>query len=206
MQEGVLNCLKCTIFSQDPRYYGRGNTAGTYDRVEYFFCDSARGLFLTITDIEQHLHTYLNLPTPSLQQSHSYLMLEATPPYSRGALVERDREGKYSGHSHLQYIATDSVFSEAVAPLTEKECMLLDAISFAADDDAARYVVYRTPGKLAWGEGLKVGDTVLARVSLSAAEPQDQYRGAVVRSIGIEDEFSRHSLFGVEITVRPMLI
>ncbi len=69
--------------------------------------------------------------------------------------------------------------SAEVAILTEEECLILDAV----DSDADQYAMYSAPGKLAWGVGLKVGDTVLARLppkggrgsSGGGGEQQDLY-------------------------------
>ena len=92
-----------------------------------------------------------------------------------------------------------SVPSDEVAALTKEECRVLDAIDFAAD----RYTVYSTPGKVAWGLGLKVGDTVLARLP-----PQGrcgsfgEHTGAIIRWCGeVEMLGETNYLFGVEITV-----
>ena len=97
-----------------------------------------------------------------------------------------------------------SYSADEVAPLTEEECVILDGIGEYDD----RYTVYHTPGRLAWGVGLKVGDTVLARLpdrnasgyESSAGVQQNQYTTAIIRWTGLHDDSARHK-FGVEITV-----
>jgi hypothetical protein len=103
-----------------------------------------------------------------------------------------------------------------VAPLTKLECSILDAIESPAD----RYTAYVTPGKLAWGARLKVGDTVLARLPLKGGrglsgdgskEQQALYTTATLRWHGNIDDGAVDTgssimdttvyLFGVEITV-----
>ena len=87
-----------------------------------------------------------------------------------------------------------------LAPLTDEQCLILDTIG----SPAARYAVYSTPGKLEWGVGLKVGDTVLARLPDRSGRGsslgwQEEYTTATIRWTN-RDGDSRHS-FGVEITV-----
>jgi hypothetical protein len=79
--------------------------------------------------------------------------------------------------------------------------MLLDAIP--SNDDC--YAVYSTPGKLEWGAGLKVGDTVLAQLpdrsgQGSSVGGQEGYSAAIIRWIGEVNEGDHH-YFGVEIKV-----
>ena len=81
-----------------------------------------------------------------------------------------------------------------LAPLTEEECVILDAIP----NEATRFAVYSTPGKLEWGVGLKVGDTVLARLPDSHGG-KEEYTTAIIRWIG-DPEYG-HKQFGVEIKV-----
>ena len=75
---------------------------------------------------------------------------------------------------------------------------------------AAAYTVYSTPGLLTWGVGLKVGDTVLARLpdksgrGHSAGAQQDQYATAIIRWIGRPTRLSKCQ-FGVEIVVSTIL-
>ncbi len=83
-----------------------------------------------------------------------------------------------------------------VAPLNEVECYLLDGVQSAADP----YEVYNTPGKLEWGKGLRVGDTVLAQ--LRDGGQQHQYTTAIIRWCGkiihiVGDPYR----YGVEIMV-----
>lgn len=153
---------------------------------------------------------------------HSYLVLKDNLVFPKGSLVEF-RSGSYYYHSHIwTYVLLDpldpiSFEPHEVAPLTEEECVLLDAIgassNLESEDDAARHTLYGTPGRLAWGVGLRVGDFVLARLpckrGCSAAEGggsgEERYANAVIRSIGVEErdfeEGGERALFGVEITV-----
>ena len=129
---------------------------------------------------------------------HSYLVLKEKLALPCGSLVEL-RDGSYYEHSHFWYVEVGEVsFNPGdLAPLTKEECVLLDAIQYPVDD---RYAVYSTPGKLAWGVGLKVGDAVMAR--LPGHQNGDNANG-VVRSIGVHDHelFGQISLFGIEIMV-----
>lgn len=137
---------------QDPRHSDTGNSNGRYLGKQYFSCEDKHGLFLSLEAIKQ--------------PPHSYLALQDALPYSRGALLEFVFKCKYRGHSHRKMYMLqkmpDMVSPDEVAPLTEEECILLDAIG---PNDADRYTVYSTPGKLAWGVGLKVGDIVLAQIA-----------------------------------------
>ena len=141
---------------QDPHHSGAGTTNGSYAGKQYFSCEDKHGLFLSLEAIEQ--------------PPHSYLALQDVSPYPRGALLEFVFNGNYRGHSHKSHDVymlqnmSDLVSSDNVAPLTEEECLILDAIGPGIKDDADRYTVYSTPGKLAWGVGLKVGDIVLAQL------------------------------------------
>ena len=131
--------------------------------------------------------------------SHSYLVLrDQREGYRRGDLVEWS-EGGYVYHSHDiiqpgRHIKTLTVRDSDLAPLTEEECVILDAIP----DIAAHFAVYSTPGKLEWGVGLKVGDTVLARLPDSNGG-KEEYTTASIRWIG-ETYMGEHR-FGVEIKV-----
>ena len=107
---------------------------------------------------------------------------------------------KYYGHSHLWVRKLTPVSIDKLAPLTSKECALLDAIGPASSDDE-RYALYSTPGRLAWGVRLKVGDTVLARL----AGEDVQYAKAIIRALGVEEKSVRKTLFGVEIKVQLSL-
>ena len=136
----------------------------------------------------------------TLPRPHSYLVLEDLPgEYRRGALVEWSGGG-YGSHSHWALKGHEEAYYSAsirdsdLAPLTEEECVILGAISIYA----SRYAVYSTPGKLEWGVGLKVGDTVLVRLLDS-----EVYVTAIIRWIG-EDEYGDH-LFGVEIEVSDVV-
>ena len=134
---------------------------------------------------------------------HSYIVLKSQPDsYLRGALVESDNDGFYSPHSHLLKVGGNcsAIGPEEVAPLTNNQCVILDAIA----SDAVRYTVYSTPGLLEWGVGLKVGDTVLAQLPDRRGREQQvkgQYTTAAVRWIGKVDGGWTVHHFGVEIVV-----
>ena len=101
--------------------------------------------------------------------------------YRRGDLVEWSEDG-YESHSHFVPYRPPSnrtVGNSDLAPLTEEECVILDALP----DSAARFAVYSTPGKLEWGVGLRVGDTVLARLPNSNGG-KEEYTTAIIRWIG----------------------
>ena len=77
--------------------------------------------------------------------------------------------------------------------------MILDAIP----NSAARFAEYSTPGKLEWGVGLKVGDTVLARLPDSNGG-KEEFTTAIIRwfgARGITELFIHEHRFGVEIKV-----
>ena len=131
---------------------------------------------------------------------HSYIVLKVTPKVDRGELREYNhKDGYYYSHSHgmsMPYKYRRSRLEDQdVAALTEEECIILDGIGSLAD----RYTVYSTPGKLAWGVGLKVGDTVLAQLPRRGSSAGVQYTAAVIRWAGVTWH-SGHR-FGVEITV-----
>ena len=126
-----------------------------------------------------------------LMAPHSYILLRDT---SRGCLLELRRDGFYYFHSHRPILKSYSLrcSPHEVAALSKEECLILDGIHSEAD----RYTVYSTPGKLKWGCGLKVGDTVLARLPGGG----QQYITAIVRWRGEANRFNGYQ-FGVEITV-----
>ena len=139
---------------------------------------------------------------------HSYILLrDKSDEYPRGTLLELNHDGSYEWHSHHRYILLEPIRCDGpsdVAPLSEVECRFLDSIYSAAD----RYDVYSTPGKLEWGRGLKVGDTVLARLpelsgrGSSHGGQQHQYTTAIIRWCGrVEYIFGKPYVFGVEILV-----
>ena len=151
--------------------------------------------------------------TPS--EPHSYLVLKENLTLPQGSLVEL-KSGSYCAHTHLwAYVHLDplapiSFAPDELAPLSEEECVLLDAIGasdFESIEDAARYKVYSAPGKLVWGVGLKIGDTVLARLpDRGQRDPSTEgvLATCVIRSIGVEEKYfgsDERCLFGVEITV-----
>ena len=140
----------------------------------------------------------------SPQPAHSYILLRKKGDRLPGQLLELKSNGRYSFHVHgteRRYRARISASSDEVAALTEEECCILDAINSPAN----QYSVYRTPGKLAWGLALKVGDTVLAKLppkgghGSDGGRQQDLYIQAVIRWCG--KSTSKRHLFGVEITV-----
>ena len=104
-------------------------------------------------------------------------------------------EDKYYSHAHDKNQSTGEIVSPGkLAPLTECECLVLDDIK----SDADRYTVYSTPGRLAWGVGLKVGEAVLAQLPNKSGHSEIQFSTAIIRSIGVDD---KSKLFGVEIVV-----
>jgi hypothetical protein len=135
---------------------------------------------------------------------HSYLVLkEGNGRYRRGELVKAEVQShRYQHHTHylIPLNWRGSIPDSNLAPLTEEACIILDSIS----NYDSRYAVYSTPGKLEWGVGLKVGDTVLAQLpGRSGHGPlngrQEEYSIAIIRWIGPISS-GRHS-FGVEIKV-----
>ena len=141
---------------------------------------------------------------------HSYIVLRDTQKFRRGDIVVRDSKGRYYNHGHrdlvFEILNPPRLSAQDVAPLTEEECEILESIR----NKATRYTVYSTPGLLTWGVGLKVGDTVLARLPdksgrrHSAGAQQDQYATAIIRWTGQAGNILTHQhmyRFGVEITV-----
>ena len=139
---------------------------------------------------------------------HSYILLRDKDRYSRGCLSQLRSDGSYKHHSHRLLLHSSycdliplRCSADEVAALSKEECVVLDGI----DSDADRYTVYSTPGKLKWGCGLKVGDTVLARLpdgsgrGSSGGGQQHQYTTAIIRWCGKTDYVGH--IFGVEITV-----
>ena len=134
---------------------------------------------------------------------HSYILLREKDRCSRGCLLELQSDGSYFRHSHVYVFPHGPPLRctiDEVAALSEEECVVLDGIDYAAH----RYTVYSTPGKLKWGCGLKVGDTILARLPGrnghgSSGGGQQHHTTAIIRWYG-ETEGDDHR-FGVEITV-----
>lgn len=142
-----------------------------------------------------------------LQESHSHLVLTYKPGFPRGSLVQL-RGDSYYEHSHLWLVRRDPVsFSkDEVAPLTERECILLDSVGSGAEAASDRYAVYkhRYVGaiyeKLDWALQLHVGDHVSVHLSGadSDGDQQDFNASAVIRSIGVQETFGWRHLFGIE--------
>ena len=139
---------------------------------------------------------------------HSYILLRNKDRYSRGCLLELPSDGSYYYHSHTSLLRIPPLplrcSADEVAALSKEECVVLDGIISFADC----YTVYSTPGKLKWGCGLKVGDTVLARLpdgsgrGSSGGGQQHQYTTAIIRWCGKTNPLSGGGhKFGVEITV-----
>ena len=138
---------------------------------------------------------------------HSYILLREKDNFSRGYLLELRSDGSYYQHSHryipfmIDPLPRCTCSADEVAALSKEECVVLDG----TNSDADRYTIYSTPGKLKWGCGLKVGDTVLARLpdgsgrGSSGGGQQHQYTTAIIRWCG-ETDYVGHK-FGVEITV-----
>jgi hypothetical protein len=116
----------------------------------------------------------------------------------RGDLVVL-KGGYYVSHRHSRLPLLhnpESIPDSDLAPLTEDECCILDAIP-----TYTRYAVYSTPRKLEWGVGLKVGDAVFARLPVRSGRGScgEEYSTVIIRWIGMYDD-DRHR-FGVEIKV-----
>lgn len=135
-----------------------------------------------------------------MEHCHSYLVLRGA---DRGRIVSRSESGGYGEHSHHLPTPSD-LFNyphENLAPLTEAECLLLDVIWLPE----ARDNVYRSPGKLKWGLGLKVGDTVLAQLLLPGkknvcgSSGSVKYAAAIIKWYG--EVVSSRQMIGVEIMV-----
>ena len=140
-------------------------------------------------------------------EPHSYIVRrDQLGGFPLGALVEWKEDG-YNYHSHsgavdLSLAGIHSAISKLdLAALTEKECLILDAIS----SEAIRFAVHSTPGKLKWAVGLKIGATVLARLpekSDGSSGGKDVYATAVIKWIGlITVRFGEKHYYGVEIKV-----
>ena len=173
------------IFIQEHPYDHDRATDGVYAGSRYFSCRENHGLFVSIAE--------LWVPLDPL--AHSYLLLEDSAPYSRGAvMVLGPHKDSYKEHSHLWDLNDTTIYcnSDEVAPLTEEECVLLDGIEDCAD----RHTVYSTPGRLAWGVGLKVGDDVLARLP-----GREEHAASIIQCVGVDTENGKRMLFGVEIKV-----
>ena len=135
---------------------------------------------------------------------HSYIFLRNN--IYRGKLLAVKSDGSYCNHTHRIIFTKGYSFrftADEVAALTEEECVILDGIS----SDANRFIAYNTTGKLKWGCGLKVGDTLLARLpgisGRGSSGEQHQYTTAIIRWRG-QTAFGGHK-FGVEITVSTFI-
>ena len=137
---------------------------------------------------------------------HSYLVLRDQRECYRGSLVRLEHGNHYATHSHVlatKHRHSVAISSRDLAPLTKKECIILDAVA----SDSTRYVLHSTPGKLKWAAGLKVGDTVLAQLPDRSGRGlpgggKDEYTAAILRWAGMTDGGWTVYHFGVEITVR----
>ena len=91
-----------------------------------------------------------------------------------GTLLRLKEGEKYEEHSHSTILQAKPVgiSSMKLAPLAEKECLLLDAIA----SPEVRYNVHTSPCLLEWAVGLKEGETVLARLSKHSSDDQDCLR------------------------------
>ena len=135
-----------------------------------------------------------------MQAAHSYILLkDKDNSCHRGRLLKLRSDGSYSHHRHSRLALPLGIRCSAdeVAALSEEECVLLDGI----DSEADRYTVYSTPGKLKWGCGLKVGDTVLAQLPRRSGRGTSsrQYITSIIRWCG-QTQYGCH-IYGVEITV-----
>ena len=145
---------------------------------------------------------------------HSYLVLrDHGEGYPQGALVTLQGNG-YRRHSHdLLFISPPiRIAAGDLAGLTEEECLLLDSVY----DAAARYAVYSTPGRLQWGVGLQVGDTVLARLPEERRREErgsgrgstqgggEEYATAIIKWKGMTGYDGQR--FGVEIMVSDVAL
>ena len=139
-----------------------------------------------------------------------YMLLKKDSIYTRGTLLVRDEESaeNYRKLNNARHTAVVSFKSNEIMPVSREEYELLGSI----DSPDECYSTYFTPGKLAWGLALKVGDCVHVRLpdrkkrsdsntSLHLNFPR--YCAAVVRWIGEASEPYRDiHRFGVEIMVR----
>jgi hypothetical protein len=133
---------------------------------------------------------------------HSYIVIKNQAELLRGSLVKLERGEYYNTHSHVmvcRHRNRVSISSSDLAPLTEIECVILDAVA----SDSRRYALYSTPGKLKWAAGLRVGDTLLAELpdKSSPGDGQEEYTTAILKWAGIIDGGWTVHHFGVEITV-----
>ena len=129
--------------------------------------------------------------------AHSFLLLKDKPP---GSLVV----GSYCGHTHLWYARLESVDLSAneVVPLTEDECVLLDAIGNRTDAEVGDcYTVYNTPGKLAWGVGLMKSLQGYLVPGCQATGHRNHCLAVVRSVIPVQDPYGERRLFGVQIKV-----
>lgn len=140
------------------------------------------------------------------ESAHSYLVLKDQLEFCRGSLVRWERGSQYVTHSHvltMKHGCPVTIATCDLAPLTKKQCVILDAMA----NNSSRYTLYKTPGKLVWAAGLKVGDLVLAQLpDRSGRGPsgggQGVYTAAILRWAGMTDGGWTVYHFGVEIMVR----
>lgn len=122
------------------------------------------------------------LPPKSIPRKHTVvhncflLLVDKSRDYPHGSLLrslDGERYRKYAPkneHSEEIFCKPDEV-----AKLSAEESTLLDAIY----SPAQRCTLYHSKGMLAWGTGLRVGDTVLAPLPDSSGTVR---RGSISRS------------------------
>lgn len=142
--------------------------------------------------------------------AHSFIVLkDQAEVFHSGALVKLERGHHYIAHSHVitpKHHNLQFICSGELAPLSRKECVILDAIA----SDSARHFLYRSPGKLKWAVGLKVGDRVLAQLpdksGHGSSDGGPEYVTAVIKWAGMTDGGWTVHHFGVEITVSIIIL
>ena len=149
-----------------------------------------------------HTHTpfyYAPGEMASKSSKYSILLKDKAPGFPPGRIVKLESDGRYSPQSSIwkmPYVEQPiSLLSDEITPLTTEEYHILDSVPHAVD----RFAVYSTPGKLAWGLGLQLGDVVLARLP----ELNDHLVAAIIRWCG---DIKSALMFGIEIVVSGLLI
>ena len=122
---------------------------------------------------------------------HSILLKDKASGFPPGRIVKLESDGPQSSIWKMPHVKQPiSLHSDELASLTPEEYHILDSIPHAID----RYAVFSTPGKLAWGLGLQLGDVVLARLT----EQKGQLTAAIITWHG---DIKQVMMFGVEIMV-----